>query len=105
MRAIRVLNQLFSPALIVHTQYPNGQRKVNRWSDRHTNASKIHVWRERNPTVVRKKKRQVLRETGRLSCEACDFDFAATYGELGTGYAECHHVLPLSQSVQGRKTN
>lgn len=31
-----------------------------------------------------------------MKCQACDFDFEAFYGDIGTGYIECHHVDPLS---------
>jgi 5-methylcytosine-specific restriction protein A len=37
---------------------------------------------------------------GRLACEVCNFDFGVVYGELGTGFAECHHKLPLSEGVR-----
>jgi 5-methylcytosine-specific restriction endonuclease McrA len=30
-------------------------------------------------------------------CQACGFDFASRYGALGAGYAECHHLSPLSE--------
>ena len=30
-------------------------------------------------------------------CLACDFDFEYTYGELGSGYIEIHHVVPVSK--------
>jgi 5-methylcytosine-specific restriction endonuclease McrA len=33
--------------------------------------------------------------TGRLACEACAFDFEATYGPLGRDYIEMHHRVPL----------
>ena len=29
-------------------------------------------------------------------CQACDFEFGETYGMLGAGYIECHHIDPLS---------
>ena len=32
-----------------------------------------------------------------LRCMACRFDFATTYGDLGDGYIECHHLNPLSE--------
>ncbi len=31
-----------------------------------------------------------------LQCEVCGFDFEQTYGELGRGYIECHHIEPLN---------
>jgi 5-methylcytosine-specific restriction protein A len=41
---------------------------------------------------------------GALRCEGCGFDFAATYGELGHGFAECHHVVPLADLRAGSRT-
>lgn len=35
-------------------------------------------------------------------CQACGFDFQATYGEIGRGYIEAHHLLPLSK-LKGTK--
>lgn len=32
---------------------------------------------------------------GRLPCEVCGFDFALAFGEIGTGYAQVHHKVPL----------
>lgn len=32
-----------------------------------------------------------------IACEACGFDFAATYGDLGDGYIEVHHRVPLAE--------
>ena len=64
----------------------------------------IHVTRERKQSIVARKKRTVLAARGNLACEVCGFDFAAVYGELGEGFAECHHVHPLGQSSGDRKT-
>ena len=63
----------------------------------------VHLRRERSPKLRQKKIDDVLGRLGRLACEVCGFDFAATYGERGEGYAECHHVLPLH--VSGEKEN
>jgi 5-methylcytosine-specific restriction protein A len=57
---------------------------------------RLHKFRERNAQMVRKKKAAVIRATGRLACEVCGFDFFEKYGALGEGFAECHHVQPLS---------
>jgi len=42
------------------------------------------------------------RGNGRLKCEVprCGFDFIDVYGVLGSGYAQVHHLRPLS-SVAG----
>jgi predicted HNH restriction endonuclease len=34
---------------------------------------------------------------GNLLCQACGFDFYATYGEIGKGYIEIHHQKPIFQ--------
>lgn len=66
--------------------------------------SRIHRWRERDRKIVERKKAKVLRETARLACEACDFDFKKAYGERGEGFIECHHTRPLHQLEPGGKT-
>lgn len=55
---------------------------------------RIHLNRERKPWIVAAKKAQVLRETGKLACEVCSFDFRMVYGE---DFAEAHHRAPLSE--------
>jgi 5-methylcytosine-specific restriction protein A len=55
-----------------------------------------HRRRERDERLREAKIRASL-ERGPLRCEACDFDFAATYGGRGEGYIECHHVRPLHE--------
>jgi len=53
---------------------------------------------------VRQKKAQALKKQGVLKCEVCGFDFQVAYGELGEGFIECHHTLPLSELKPGQKT-
>ncbi len=59
--------------------------------------TRLHTTRERNQTLVKKKKQSVLDAHGKLECEVCGFDFAKVYGQLGTDFAECHHTTPLHQ--------
>lgn len=33
-------------------------------------------------------------------CMVCGFDFEETYGEIGRGYIEVHHVVPISDTEQ-----
>ena len=44
---------------------------------------------------------------GRLVCEVpgCGFDFHATYGEMGKGYAHVHHLLPFAGVAQEGRSN
>lgn len=57
-----------------------------------------HMRRERNASIVQKKKEEILGKTGVLRCEACGFDFAKTYGEHGNEFCEVHHLVPLHKS-------
>ena len=65
---------------------------------------KLNKLSERNRIIIEAKKKTVLKEKGELKCEACDFDFEKTYGELGKGYIECHHLIPLSNFQVNKKT-
>jgi 5-methylcytosine-specific restriction protein A len=58
---------------------------------------KLHKYRERNKRLVKKKKESILVREGRLQCEICEFDFNEIYGDLGSGYIECHHNKPIHQ--------
>lgn len=66
--------------------------------------TRTHQVRERNATLIKKKKKEVLHQTGKLACEVCGFDFYCVYGELGSGFAECHHTKPISKLLAGEKT-
>ena len=66
--------------------------------------TRVHKTRERNKAIVKKKKESVLKKTGTLKCETCSFDFKEIYGELGEGFAECHHKKPVSQLKNNEKT-
>ena len=56
-----------------------------------------HLARERCRALVELKKRIVLDTEGKLACEVCGFDFAACYGEIGIGFIEAHHLVPIVQ--------
>ena len=64
-----------------------------------------HRYRERDRKIVSKKKQRVLKDTGRLQCEGCGFDFKERYGDHGEGFIECHHTTPISEIKVGEKTN
>lgn len=57
------------------------------------------VRRERDPAA----RADALRLHG-CACQACGFDFGAAYGDLGAGFAEVHHMVPLSEAGE-RETN
>ena len=66
--------------------------------------SRQHILRERNRAAVAAKIDHVLRNEGLLACEVCGFDFLEFYGELGRGFAECHHLVPLAEVAFHRNT-
>lgn len=76
--------------ILVEDDEPNllGHEGAERW--------RLHRAKERNRSNVKRKKAQVLRDTGSLKCEACSFDFRNFYGELGVDFCEVHHTIPLS---------
>jgi hypothetical protein len=53
----------------------------------------MHRFRERDRSLVQKKKASVPKPT----CECCNFDFSNTYPNLGNGFIECHHRIPINQ--------
>lgn len=61
---------------------------------------RLHRRKERNRRAVQRKKEQVQAAQGKLLCEVCDFDFAEVYGNLGAGFAECHHRIPLANLTE-----
>ncbi|MCP9751309.1 HNH endonuclease [Ferruginibacter sp. HRS2-29] len=64
---------------------------------------KLHKVRERDKKIVQEKKKQSMID-GKLYCEACEFEYQSKYGELGTGFIECHHKMPLFNIQISRKT-
>lgn len=60
---------------------------------------------ERDKKLVDRKKQQAMRRFGKLACEVCGFDFKVTYGDRGAGFIECHHIRPVSELVESRKTS
>lgn len=65
---------------------------------------RLHKSRERSSKLVKLKKKQIIKDTGKLACEVCSMDFKATYGDLGIGFAECHHKNPLSLREENKET-
>ncbi|CVG58672.1 Predicted restriction endonuclease [Serratia marcescens] len=66
---------------------------------------RLHQSRERDPKIVKQKKDLIFNETGKLECEICSMNFEEIYGELGRGFAECHHKEPLSLRDKNEETS
>lgn len=58
---------------------------------------KQHFVRERKRSIVEAKKRDVLAKTGKLTCEACSFNFTEFYRPYAVNYCEVHHLRPLAE--------
>lgn len=72
--------------------YPEGAKKF-----------KAHMETERNRKVVQLAKARRFEKTGKLECEACNFDFAKIYGESGAGFIEAHHRIPITSIVAPKR--
>jgi 5-methylcytosine-specific restriction endonuclease McrA len=65
---------------------------------------KLHRSRERDGQIARRAKAKILGKTGKLACEVCQLDFFIRYGEIGQGFIEAHHRIPVSQLNGTKKT-
>jgi hypothetical protein len=63
-----------------------------------------HKARERSSAVVKAAKTRFLREHGKFICQACGFDFEDFYGDIGRGFIEAHHTIPVSELRPDSKT-
>jgi hypothetical protein len=65
-----------------------------------------HRFRERELREAKLAEAKRRDPDGRLRCAVpgCGFDFQAVYGALGVGYAQVHHLRPLSEAVAPVKT-
>ncbi len=67
--------------------------------------TRLHRYRERDKSVVARRKAKAFQQHGKLQCEVCDFDFEESYGSRGQGFIEAHHTKPLhTLPVDGGKT-
>lgn len=65
--------------------------------------TRLHKRYERDPKLVAEKRKEAMSK-GDLRCQVCKFDYGKSYGELGAGYIEVHHINPLHQLKQKGKT-
>lgn len=67
-------------------------------------AYKQHRQWERDPKISLDAKRARLEQVRVLACDVCGFSFADRYGELGQGFIEAHHTIPVSEMRKRGKT-
>jgi putative restriction endonuclease len=61
---------------------------------------RTHLRRERSKLLIERFKSQ-LRS---FACSVCGFDFGKTYGDLGRGFIEAHHLTPVAELEPRSKT-
>lgn len=64
---------------------------------------KKHIWIERHRSLSKDVKNHRLKSDSKLHCDVCGFSFVKTYGDIGLGFIEAHHLIPLG-SVRGERT-
>ena len=62
------------------------------WGDEGREQLKIHKRKERSARLISAFKAQLTD----FSCSICGFSFEDAYGELGRGFIEAHHIIPIS---------
>jgi 5-methylcytosine-specific restriction protein A len=66
--------------------------------------TRLHRVRERSKKLIEAKKKEALKQHGRLFCEACGFDFSLKYGAAGEGIIDVHHTRPVHTLTDGDRT-
>ncbi|WP_200947907.1 HNH endonuclease [Brevundimonas sp. Root608] len=61
---------------------------------------RVHMRRERSRKLINDFKASLTS----FACEACGDDMEAIYGELGLGYVEAHHKVPVALIEEGEAT-
>lgn len=58
---------------------------------------RLHLTKERNNRLITDAKALWnKKQNGRAVCSVCSFSFSETYGEVGEGFIEAHHIQPIS---------
>lgn len=65
---------------------------------------RLHSYRERDRTLVKKAKAAFKAKHGRLFCECCGFDAGKFYGERGDDRIHTHHRTPVEQLLPDSET-
>lgn len=66
---------------------------------------RLHLSRERNRKLVEHAKALFILQDPNLHCEVCGFSYVEHYGELGRGFIEAHHTIPIAELKKGGKTS
>lgn len=77
----------------MESTYPEGMKKY-----------RIHRMLERDTKITRLAKKRRLHEFGELRCDVCNFSFYRMYGDVGAGFIEAHHTIPVSEKSGKHRT-
>jgi len=58
---------------------------------------RLHRYKERSSKITNLAKQNFLKKYGQLYCQICGFNFSNTYGSIGDGFMEAHHIVPISE--------
>jgi predicted HNH restriction endonuclease len=64
----------------------------------------LHIKKERNSKLIALKKKLSFDKNSLLPCEICGLSFVETYGEVGEGFIEAHHIFPISELNEETET-
>lgn len=59
----------------------------------------LHRFKERNKKLIEKAKENYFKIDNKLKCQVCQFSFVESYGDLGIGFIEAHHLYPISELI------
>jgi hypothetical protein len=65
---------------------------------------RLHRKLERDNSIVELAKQRRFNHTRSLACDCCRFDFFKQYGDVGRGFIEAHHTIPVSELNGKTKT-
>lgn len=66
---------------------------------------RLHRERERNPKVIELVKSKRCKIDTWLRCDVCAFSFVEKFGNIGKGFIEAHHTIPVSKLTKESVTN
>lgn len=93
------VNPITPEKLVSYDDYDSYGEDIDYTASEGKIFTQLHKKKERNKTIVKKKKEQVLKKHGCLKCEICSFDFVEKYGHnLGHEFSECHHINPIADN-------
>lgn len=58
---------------------------------------RVHIYKERNRSLVKKAKRYYKKQWGKLKCEICELEPDSKYGSKGDACIEAHHKTPIEE--------